>query len=108
MCRRIDVPEKYVMRILTKLARVGVVDSVRGVDGGYRLAKPLHQVSLLAIVEAVDELPMFNVEPLDGLSASGQQMIKAAIAGIGEDVRKRLGALTLDRLKGGKGRSGLA
>lgn len=98
MCQRIDVPEKYVLQILRKLVIAGIVNSVRGVEGGYRLARPLKRISLLDIVEAVDELPRFNVETLDGLSASGQRAIKAAFAGIGEDARKRLGAFTLDKL----------
>lgn len=97
LCQRIDVPEKYVLQILRKLVIAGIVNSVRGVEGGYRLAKPLNKVSLLDIVGAVDELPRFNVETLDGLSASGQRAIKAAMAGVDEDARKRLGAFTLDR-----------
>lgn len=99
LCEQADLPERYLLQILRKLVIAGVVDSVRGAEGGFRLAKPLNRLSLLELVEAVDELPQFNVETLNGLSSSAQWTIGATMAGIREDARKRLGAFTLDRLQ---------
>lgn len=102
LCEQSDMPERYLLQILRKLAIAGVVNSTRGVDGGYRLARPLKRISLLDIVEAVDELPSFNVDTLDGLSAAAHWAIGDAMAAVDKDVRKRLGAFTLDKLTGVK------
>lgn len=49
-----QIPASYVPQILAELVRAGLVESVAGRDGGYRLAKPLAAISLLDVVEAVD------------------------------------------------------
>lgn len=99
LCAQSDLPERYVLQLLRKLVIAGVVKSTRGVDGGYRLARPLTRISLLDIVEAVDELPSFNVDTLDVLSAAAHWAIGDAMAAIDKDVRKRLGAFKLENLK---------
>ena len=46
------VPRTYVSQILSDLVRANVAVSSAGMHGGYRLARPAAQVSLLEIVEA--------------------------------------------------------
>jgi Rrf2 family iron-sulfur cluster assembly transcriptional regulator len=45
----------YLEQLFGKLRRHGLVDSVRGPGGGYRLSKPLEKVSVADIIRAVDE-----------------------------------------------------
>jgi Rrf2 family protein len=47
----------YVGKIFQDLARGGIVRSVPGRKGGYRLARPASQVTLLDVVQVVDPLP---------------------------------------------------
>ncbi len=47
----LEVPQNYLSKTLSQLARVGVLDSVRGKHGGFRLARPRDQISLYEIVE---------------------------------------------------------
>src|SRR5680860_1715988 len=49
-----DIPEKYLPQVLGEMVRAGVVLSVAGPDGGYRLARPPAEVSLLEVVEAAE------------------------------------------------------
>lgn len=49
-----DIPIGYVPQILAELVRAGLVTSVAGRDGGYRLARPAVEVDLLEVVRAVD------------------------------------------------------
>lgn len=49
-----DIPLGYVPQILAELVRAGLVSSVAGPDGGYRLARPPVEVDLLEVVGAVD------------------------------------------------------
>ena len=49
-----DVPGPYLAKQLQALVRAGVLSATTGPRGGFRLAKPADQVTLLQIVEAVD------------------------------------------------------
>lgn len=45
----------YLEQLFGKLRRSGIVNSVRGPGGGYRLAKHGHQITVTDIIRAVDE-----------------------------------------------------
>jgi len=48
------IPEWFRLRVLKALVNAGVLHSVRGPHGGYRLAKPPAQITFLEVIEAVD------------------------------------------------------
>jgi Rrf2 family protein len=45
----------YLEQIFLKLRRADLVDSERGRNGGYRLARPANEISVAAIMQAVEE-----------------------------------------------------
>ncbi len=45
----------FLEQIFTKLKKAGITESVRGASGGFRLAKPVEEISVLSILEAVEE-----------------------------------------------------
>jgi Rrf2 family protein len=49
-----DVPPAYLAKQLQALVRAGVLNATSGPRGGFRLARPGEQITLLQIVEAVD------------------------------------------------------
>jgi Rrf2 family cysteine metabolism transcriptional repressor len=51
---RRKIPRKYLEQILLLLRRAGYVRSVRGAEGGYRLAKDPGKVTLAEIVRLMD------------------------------------------------------
>ena len=53
--RRQDISLSYLEQLFVKLRRAGLVDSVRGPGGGYRLAKPASEIRVAEILGAVDE-----------------------------------------------------
>ncbi len=55
-----DIPPRFLQNLLSQMRRRGVVVSHRGNDGGYRLARPADQISLAAVLRAV-EGPLANV-----------------------------------------------
>jgi len=54
ICEIEKIPGQYVYKILKKLDRAGIVQSIRGRDGGYKLTKPLNSFSIFDVVHAVD------------------------------------------------------
>jgi Rrf2 family protein len=48
------VPAAYLAKHLQALAGAGVLQTVKGARGGYRLARPPAEITLLDVVEAID------------------------------------------------------
>ena len=48
------IPSRYLEQIFRRLRRAGLVDSKRGPGGGYTLARPPAEITLLDVVEAVE------------------------------------------------------
>src|SRR5215216_4770031 len=48
------MPERFLLQILRNLVTHGILRSTRGVDGGYALVRPPHQISLLEVIEAIE------------------------------------------------------
>ena len=66
--RRQNISLPYLEQLFVKLRRKNLVVSVRGPNGGYRLARPAHDIRVVEILEAVDE----TVDALQtGAGASG-------------------------------------
>ncbi len=49
-----DMPEKFLLEILRRLVNAGILTSMRGPEGGYRLARGADEISVLDIIEAAD------------------------------------------------------
>ncbi len=49
-----DLPRKFLEAVLADLRRANLVQAVRGCDGGYRLARDPAQISVAAVLRAVD------------------------------------------------------
>ena len=54
----------YLEQLFGRLRRQGIVDSVRGPGGGYCLARPMEEITVAAIIRAVDE-------PIDATQCGG-------------------------------------
>lgn len=53
--RRQDISLPYLEQLFVKLRRAGLVESVRGPGGGYRLARSAAEIRISEVLEAVDE-----------------------------------------------------
>src|SRR5207248_1806664 len=52
--KTLSIPEGFLLRILVALSRAQILWSVKGPNGGYRLARPAREITLLDVVEAVE------------------------------------------------------
>ena len=53
--KRQDISLPYLEQLFVKLRRAGLVESVRGPGGGYRLARDCSRIRISDVLEAVDE-----------------------------------------------------
>ena len=66
---RQNLPAPYLEKLLIEMRRAGLVNSIRGVNGGYQLGRSPAQISLGEILEAVGE----TIDPLPRHTPDDQQ-----------------------------------
>jgi Rrf2 family protein len=49
-----DLPPRFLLKVLKPLVDHNILRSIKGPNGGYRLARSAHDISILEILEAVD------------------------------------------------------
>jgi Rrf2 family protein len=98
---RQGIDENYLNQILISLRKAGLIESVRGPQGGHRLARPPAQITLLEVVVALEGplLPADSgreisdaVEPID------LDIIRDIWSGARDALEQYLGRLTLEDL----------
>ena len=61
------LPLSYLEHLVAKLRQAGLVSSVRGAHGGYRLAKPAPEIAMLDVVQALEgpiaPMECFHTDP---------------------------------------------
>lgn len=75
IARRQEIPEKYLPSIVRTLARAGLLKTLRGSNGGIRLARPPEEITLKDVVEAIDGPVIMNrclIKPGDCTSPDGE------------------------------------
>ena len=99
-----DIPHKFLEGILGDLRRGGVVDSRRGGNGGYRLAREAAKITVADVIRAVDG-PIVSVrgERPTGLEYTGsaQPLLPLWIA-LRANVRRILEGVTIADSRGGR------
>ena len=95
-----EAPESFLSKVLQRMVAQGLVTSWRGGGGGFELARPANEVSVLHVVEAIDGPIHLN---LCVPGASGcERSLACAVHPVWVDARealaKVLGRATMDRL----------
>ena len=49
-----NIPQNYLEQLLSILKKAGLVESMRGSHGGYKLNKPADKIKIIDIIEALD------------------------------------------------------
>lgn len=93
-----NIPERFLLKVLKPLVAMGLLHSVKGPRGGYQLARPPSQITLLEIIEAV-EGPLrvqrvFGGAQQDTLERKLTQALQAAT----EEARRKLNQIKLCQL----------
>lgn len=89
------VPANFLAQILIRLREAGLINSRRGNQGGYSLARPPEEISLRDIVVAVEG----DVLRLSGgVAGRSGRRLRQVWAEIGAGLEDRMRGVTLDQL----------
>lgn len=95
------IPERFLLKVLKPLVSAQVLYSVKGPNGGYRLARPASDITVLEVLEAVDgpirgHAPTGHDDPTNPLNRRLEQIVNQSA----EQVRKQLGKIRISELSG--------
>jgi Rrf2 family transcriptional regulator, cysteine metabolism repressor len=97
IARRRDIPVQFLEGLFATLRRAGILQSQRGVKGGYSFATPPEQVTVLAVVEALEGSLSAGAAEAgtvweDAAEALRTQLARATIADVAERETRQAGA----------------
>jgi Rrf2 family protein len=102
MAERHSIPVELLAKVLQRLVRAGVLTSIQGINGGYRLAKVPAAISVAQVVEAIDGPLMLTA--CDDQSDNCEQFTKCSIRDPLHRIRARivsaLDACSIEELAG--------
>lgn len=99
---RQGISERYLEQLMAKLKKSGLVSSIRGANGGYTLAIPINEISVGAVLRALEG----NIEPVDcsgiqsesGCNSSDCCASKIVWQRINDSVNKAVDGIMLEEL----------
>jgi Rrf2 family iron-sulfur cluster assembly transcriptional regulator len=97
IAERLGMARRGLEPVLQALSRAGVLESVRGPRGGYRLARRAREITLSQVLAALGDPSADLAEP--GLTGRLQEAVVQPLwRELDATLRERLGALSLDDL----------
>ena len=93
IAERQEIPKQYLDQLLLMLKKAGLIESSRGRQGGYQLARPAPEITLFDVVTAL-EGPIENVNFV-GKSKRGQNPSERIL----QDIWTNLFSHTVETLK---------
>lgn len=94
-----EMPERFLLQVLRSLVNYGLLQSTRGVDGGYALACSASKISLLQILEATDGPLLPGLPPMECISKPAQVCLQETLRKITADACQCLAKVKLTDLQ---------
>jgi Rrf2 family protein len=97
------IPQRFLENILSDLRHAGLVQSVRGAEGGHRLAKPAAEITVADVIRAVDgPLAAVRGERPEAVSYAGAAVpLQRVWIAVRKNLRDVVEHVTLADLAGG-------
>ena len=96
-----DMPVRFLLQVLSQLAKNDLLRSYRGVEGGFALTRPLSEVSLLEVIEACEGPSRIDVPEMCGLSADVQSRLIELLQDLNVESMSQLSGTSLEELRSG-------
>ncbi|HRK32174.1 MAG TPA: Rrf2 family transcriptional regulator [Tepidisphaeraceae bacterium] len=93
------VPVSYLSKVFQPLSKVGMVSAQRGLGGGYVLERDVDQISLLDVVNAVEQVQRIRSCPLK-LASHGSKLcaLHQSLDNAMAEVEQRFGQIMIGQL----------
>ena len=59
LVEKLNISDKYLRRLMTKLSKSGFIKSIQGREGGYIFVQPVEEIFVVDIIDAVDGLDKY-------------------------------------------------
>ncbi len=92
------MPERFLLQILRSLVTHGILQSTRGVEGGYSLDRDPSEISLLEIIEAIDGPLNGKTVASDELPQDCHDRLRCALNKVSDATRAQLDKIKLASL----------
>jgi Rrf2 family protein len=90
VAERRDMPVQFLEQLFSTLRRDGLLQSQRGVKGGYTLARPAERITVLEVVQALDGKVGEEASEAGGIWADGVEALRSVFRGTTiADIAKR-------------------
>ncbi|WP_261300663.1 Rrf2 family transcriptional regulator [Paenibacillus andongensis] len=90
LAERHEVSPTYLSKILTKLVKAGMIESISGANGGYRLKRNWENISFLDIIQAIEgSASLFDCSLNHGPECLIQQVVLSAEDKMEEHLRNQ-------------------
>jgi Rrf2 family protein len=95
-----QIPPKFLVQILASLRHARLVWSQRGVEGGYRLARPASEISVADVIRAVEGslTSVQGAPPADAFYPENGEIVRDVWLAVEAAVESVLGGVTLSDL----------
>lgn len=80
IAERREMPVQFLEQLFATLRRSGLLVSQRGVGGGYRLARPAEEITVLEVVQALDGRIGQEAEEAGGIWKEGVEALRGVFS----------------------------
>jgi len=92
------MPERFLLQVLRNLVTHGILQSTRGVEGGYTLERSPDEISLLEVIEAIEGPLTAGSSLSENLPPESQAKLHEALQEVTSNTRRELEAIKLSHL----------
>lgn len=97
-----NIPLRFLLKLLRKLAVAGIIKSHMGYGGGYAVERPPEEITVRSVLEAI-EGPIYvnrclEDEALCNAGRAGNCVIHCALSTVQEDLLEGLGSINFSQL----------
>jgi len=76
LAERRGIPEQFLEQLFSTLRRAGLLTSHRGMRGGYTLARPAEEITVIEVVQALDGKVGQEADEAGGIWAEGVEALR--------------------------------
>jgi Rrf2 family protein len=94
------IPERFLLKVLKPLVGAELLRSIKGPNGGYCLARPANEITMLKVIEAAEGAPIRGLAPINTKDPNNplHRRLEQVCNQIAEGVRKQLEKVKISEL----------